>query len=45
MCDFGQPHHHDHKDFGFLVDVPEIRALIDETRRLDSRDRGYAGTS
>ena len=34
MCDFGQPHHHDHKDFGFLVDVPEIRDLIDETRRL-----------
>ncbi|MGH9217997.1 MAG: hypothetical protein ACRD1W_01770 [Vicinamibacterales bacterium] len=33
MCDFGQ-HHHDHKDFGFLVDAPEIRALIDETRRL-----------
>ena len=23
-----------HKDFGFLVDVPEIRTLIDETRRL-----------
>jgi predicted metal-dependent enzyme (double-stranded beta helix superfamily) len=33
MCDFGQ-HHHDHKDFGFIVDAPEIRALIDETRRL-----------
>jgi predicted metal-dependent enzyme (double-stranded beta helix superfamily) len=33
MCDFGK-HHHDHKHFGFLVDVPEIRALIDETRRL-----------
>jgi 3-mercaptopropionate dioxygenase len=32
VCDFGQPHHH--RDFGFLVDVPEIRALIDETRRL-----------
>jgi predicted metal-dependent enzyme (double-stranded beta helix superfamily) len=32
MCDFGQKH--DHKDFGFLVDVPEIRSLIDETRRL-----------
>lgn len=34
MCDFGQPHHHDRGDFGFLVDVPEIRSLIDETRRL-----------
>ena len=33
MCDFG----HDtseQKDFGFLVDVPEIRSLIFETRRL-----------
>ena len=43
MCDFGE--HHDHrKDFGFLVDVPEIRGLIDETRRLtdaipDTRQR------
>jgi predicted metal-dependent enzyme (double-stranded beta helix superfamily) len=35
MCDFGKPHHHHTgKDFGFLVDVPEIRALVDETRRL-----------
>ena len=32
MCDFGQ--HADHRDFGFIVDVPEIRALIDETARL-----------
>jgi predicted metal-dependent enzyme (double-stranded beta helix superfamily) len=31
VCDFRHPHH---KDFGFLVDVPEIRELIDETRRL-----------
>jgi len=31
MCDFGQ---HAHKDFGFLVDVQEFRALVDETRRL-----------
>ncbi len=35
MCDFGQPHHHHPaRDFGFLVDVPEVRALVDETRRL-----------
>ena len=40
MCDFGQHHHHDPSDampprpFGFLVDVPEIRELIAETRRL-----------
>ena len=34
MCDFGERHHHEHKDFGFLVDTPQIRALIDETRRL-----------
>ena len=33
MCDFGQQHDH-HHDFGYLVDVPEIRSLIDETRRL-----------
>jgi 3-mercaptopropionate dioxygenase len=42
MCDFGRhehDHHHDDVDgarphFGFLVDVPEIRDLIAETRRL-----------
>jgi predicted metal-dependent enzyme (double-stranded beta helix superfamily) len=44
MCDFGRgPHRHDHlhgpddparDHFGFLVDVPEVRALIAETRRL-----------
>jgi len=34
MCDFGKPHAHGAKDFGFLVDVPAIRALVDETRRL-----------
>jgi predicted metal-dependent enzyme (double-stranded beta helix superfamily) len=33
MCDFGK-HHGDHQDFGFIVDVPDIRALVDETRRL-----------
>jgi predicted metal-dependent enzyme (double-stranded beta helix superfamily) len=33
MCDFGR-HHRDHADFGFLVDAPEIRALVDETRHL-----------
>ncbi len=32
MCDLDHPH--DHPTFGFLVDTPEIRALIDETRRL-----------
>lgn len=31
MCDTG--HAHDHDQFGFLVDTPEVRALIDETRR------------
>ena len=34
MCDFGKHDQHDHQDFGFLVDVPEIRALVEETRRL-----------
>ena len=42
MCDFGQPHAHDHKDFGFLVDAPEIRTLIDETRRLTNEIAGTA---
>jgi predicted metal-dependent enzyme (double-stranded beta helix superfamily) len=32
MCDLGQPHQH--HAFGYLVDVPEIHALVDETRRL-----------
>jgi predicted metal-dependent enzyme (double-stranded beta helix superfamily) len=32
MCDMGHPHHHQH--FGFLVDTPEIRALVAETQRL-----------
>jgi len=31
MCDL---HHHTGKDFGFLVDAPEIRALVGETERL-----------
>ena len=35
MCDMGHDHHnYDRKGFGFLVDTPEIRALIDETRRI-----------
>lgn len=33
MCDLG-PGAGTHEHYGFLVDVPEIRALIDETRRL-----------
>ncbi|MBP7777366.1 MAG: hypothetical protein KA371_09580 [Acidobacteria bacterium] len=32
MCDFG--HSHDRQAFGYLVDTPEIRALIDEAERL-----------
>lgn len=31
MCDLG---HADHQHFGYLVDAPEIRALIAETERL-----------
>ena len=41
MCDFARGHDHDHGSnpdalphFGFLVDVPEIRTLIAETRRM-----------
>jgi len=33
MCDLGHPHDHT-AAFGYLVDAPEIRALVDETRRL-----------
>lgn len=38
MCDLK----HHHGDFGFIVDVPEIRALIDETRRLSREIRDHA---
>src|SRR4029079_14410301 len=31
MCDLK---HHPHHAFGYLVDAPPIRALVDETRRL-----------
>jgi len=35
MCDFGHPHAHGQpRPFGYLVDTPEIRALVAETRRL-----------
>jgi predicted metal-dependent enzyme (double-stranded beta helix superfamily) len=38
MCDFGQ-HDHEHHGhaFGYLVDHPHIRALIDETRNASER--------
>jgi 3-mercaptopropionate dioxygenase len=32
MCDLG--HSHPHEPYGFLVDTPEVRALIAETERL-----------
>src|SRR5438270_13765913 len=35
MC--GQEHAHSQGAFGFLVDVPEVRALIDETHACVSR--------
>ena len=38
MCDL----HQHFTDFGFIVDVPEIRALIDETRRLSREIRDHA---
>ena len=38
MCDLG----HDHGHFGFLVDAPEIRALIAETARVTSAIRDDA---
>lgn len=41
MCDFGKTGD-GHQHYGFLVDTPVIRALIDETRRLtrDAADTG-----
>src|SRR5258707_14880922 len=38
MCDLG----HDHAHFGFLVDAPEIRALIAETARVTAALRDDA---
>src|SRR5260221_4438927 len=38
MCDLG----HDHGHFGFLVDAPEVRALIAETARVTSAIRDDA---
>jgi predicted metal-dependent enzyme (double-stranded beta helix superfamily) len=38
MCGTDHPHHHDHGRFGFLVDTPEIRALIGETEQLMGSD-------
>jgi predicted metal-dependent enzyme (double-stranded beta helix superfamily) len=40
MCDTGHAHAHD--TFGFIVDTPEVRALIDETRRQMDRDADNA---
>jgi len=34
MCDFGHHHSHDRSQYGFLVDTPHVRALIEETARL-----------
>jgi predicted metal-dependent enzyme (double-stranded beta helix superfamily) len=37
MCDLGHAHDsqpHAHQPYGFLVDTPQIRALIEETRRV-----------
>jgi hypothetical protein len=40
MCDFG----HEHGNFGFLVDAPDIRSLIFETRRLTAPAQFSVGT-
>jgi predicted metal-dependent enzyme (double-stranded beta helix superfamily) len=40
MCNLGHDDRHDH--FGFLVDTPEIRALIEETTRLTAAIRDDA---
>lgn len=33
MCDLGHETSHDHQHFGFIVDTPEVRALIEQTER------------
>jgi len=38
MCGTDHSHHHDNGRFGFLVDTPEIRALIGETEQLMGSD-------
>jgi 3-mercaptopropionate dioxygenase len=38
MCDTG----HDHAHYGYLVDAPEIRALVEETMRVTSAIRDEA---
>jgi hypothetical protein len=43
VCDVG--HAHAHEPFGFLVDTPEIRSLIEETRRLVAAIPDHAGAS
>jgi len=35
MCDLEHPQHHEH--FGFLVDVPEVHAIVEEARRVTSQ--------
>ena len=37
MCDTG--HDHGREGFGYLVDTPDIRALIDEVRRVSETIR------
>lgn len=38
MCDSGHSHHHHPSEFGFLVDTPQVRLLIEETRRQMQRE-------
>ena len=42
MCDLGGGHDHGSRHFGYLVDAPEIRALIGEAQRLMSEIRDDA---
>jgi len=39
MCGTDHAHDHEHGQFGFLVDTPEIRALIGETKASADRLR------
>src|ERR1043165_347043 len=43
MCNFGHDHHYDSPDrYVFIVDTPEVRALIDETQRQISAISDHA---
>jgi 3-mercaptopropionate dioxygenase len=41
MCDLQHAHGHQHDDFGFLIDSPEVRRVIDAANRQLASDAHY----